>query len=89
MKSQNTSVKPKNSRNQRQIHNKSAQRTTANKSINRYKLGCQFSGNSEMSEGSSMIVEKKVSQKSNDILTELKEHNRSKYTSLVDSNISI
>ena len=80
------SIKPKKSRNQRPIHNKSAQRTSVNKSINRYKLGCQFTSNAESSEGNSMIVENKIENQHNDILSEFRGQNKSKSISQVNSN---
>lgn len=49
-----------------------------NKSLNRYKLGCQFTTNLDSSDGGSLLEEEKSGKYNHDILSELKQANTSK-----------
>ena len=75
------------SRNQRPTQNKSAQRSVMNKSLNRYKQGCQFTTNLDSSEGSSVVEEEKSVKYNKDLLSELKQPNKSKSISQNENSL--
>ena len=58
-----------------------------NKSLNRYKQGCQFTTNLDSSEGSSVVEEEKSVKYNKDLLSELKQPNKSKSISQNENSL--